>query len=127
MFRLQMTVKESDTHIIFDLLHGVAKDFRMVEVNPDYHPHTNGATPPAAATGVKQTNPKWALRMWPQIEPVFKQAKATGTGILAYDDPRLIAILVNAGNSASTITPLLSELRRCGKLVRPHRGMYKLP
>ena len=128
-FRLQMTVRDRDLQTIFDLLHDVARDFKMIELQ---HGKPNGTdvpveTPRDYESYKKEHSGRWATRLWPELEPLFRQQKERGDGMIRFDDPRFKEILTKTGNSPSTITPLLSELRRMGKLVRPHRGWYMLP
>lgn len=130
-FRLQMTVDDSDVQTIFDLLHDIAHDFKMIEL-ADEPARTNGGVPTSTPTAYEayknKTSGRWASLLWPMIEPIFKAEKTRSKdGLVQYNDPRLKDVLIKTGNSPSTITPLLSELRRQGKVVRPHRGWYMLP
>jgi hypothetical protein len=128
-FRLQMTVSDRDVQVVFDLLHDVARDIKMVELHDEV---TLAPAPVLAGNGdgriVSNTEKsvRWAMNLWPEVEVVFRQAKASGSPRVRYDDKRLKLILTKAGHSPNTITPLLSELRRMGKLVRPNRGWYTL-
>jgi len=128
-FRLQMTVRERDLQTIFELLHDVARDFRMLELRED-DPRSklNGVIKSATAYQEfrKHAGGQWASKLWPMIEPIFQHEKQRGDGLIRYDDPRLKDILVKTGNSPTTVTPLLSELRKQGLISRPHRGWYML-
>ena len=128
-FRLQATVHDRDVQTVFDLLHEVAQDIKMIELHEgEVKPNGTPAPAPTAYQVHKRDNEgRWALKLWPDIEPLFRSEKSKGDGLIRYDDPRLKAILERTGNSPSTITPLLSELRKLNKLVRPHRGWYMLP
>ena len=128
-FRLQMTVRDRDLQTIFDLLHDVARDFKMIEL---HHGKPNGSSDPAPTSSSyeeyrERNRGKWAYKLWPDVEAIFRQQKKDGDGMVRYDDPRLIQVLVKSGNNPHTITPLLSEFKRQGKLIRPHRGWYMLP
>ena len=127
-FRLQMTVRDRDLQTLFDLLHDVARDFKMIEL---HHGRPNGSEKPMPSPSYEehreQNRGKWAHRLWPDIEAVFRQQRANGDGMVRYTDPRLREVLVKSGNNPHTITPLLSEFKRQGKLTRPHRGWYSLP
>ena len=127
-FRLQMTVRDRDLQTIFDLLHDVARDFKMIELQ---HGKPNGTAEEPVSTSYeefkKQSSGRWATKLWPVFEPIFKSQKERGDGLIRYDDPRLADALVKSGNNPHTVTPLLSEFKRQGKLIRPHRGWYMLP
>lgn len=125
-FRLQMTVRERDMQTIFDLLKDVAQDFKMIELTDSGK--TNGTPLPTAFEKHKrEVGSRWALRIWQEIEPLFRAEREKGDGLIRYDDPRLRDILVKMGHNAHTVTPLLSELRQLKLLNRPHRGWYQLP
>ena len=126
-FRLQMTVRDRDLQTIFDLLHDVARDFKMIELQGG-KPNGVEVPPPTTYEEYKRDHAgRWAVKLWPVFEQLFKSQKERGDGLIRYDDPRLAELLTKSGNSPKTITPLLSEFRKAGKLVRPHRGWYMLP
>lgn len=65
----------------------------------------------------------WALKTWHIIKPAFD---ATHPNPIMYNDQRILMALVKAGHSAATASPLLSALRRLGKLRRTGRGWYQM-
>ena len=152
-YRVQFEVSQPMMETIFDLLKGEATNFRMVEIQmngtatelaPQPIPVKRAAPAPAEPFKPTEAAPlppravdvpvhrphrfpknsdEWALKTWLILKPVFDKSHPTP---LRYDDPRIVQALLKAGHAATTAAPLLSALRRLGKLKRPARGLYMM-
>lgn len=126
-FRVQMTLRDRDLESVLALVHDLASDIKMIELS-EATAKVNGQPGPTPFQQYKkETGSRWAMRLWPEIEAIFKHEKTKGDGLVRYDDQRLKDVLVKFGHNPHTITPLLSELRGLKLLTRPHRGWYSLP
>ena len=147
-YRVAMDLWEEEMHSVFQLLHKDASNLVIKEITdapvvtfPDT-PKTNGKAPeapqaaegkrimhngetvthPSEKEGVKYGGFRWSIVMWDKLEQLFREH-----GVLRFDDDRVAKIIEECGYKKSSRSPLFSDLVKSGRLVRTHRGFYRLP
>ena len=102
----------------------------MLELQPVEEPKRkylgspNYNTPRYANAAIPNYKAKpYAIGMWQMFRPIFI---AAANHSLRHDDPGLIEANQRAGRKGSSVTPILTELVRAGKIGRISRGLYRM-
>jgi hypothetical protein len=66
----------------------------------------------------------WVLNFFDKMKPWFEAAPDR---TLRYDDPRIVQLLIEAGKSPNSLTPMLSEMGHRRLLVKAYKGSWRLP
>jgi len=128
IYRIAMTVNEETMKLVFDLLHGEAKDFQLRDITDQ-----PGTIPVPAINGQdlakKKYTPtdeqrnRWASKHWPDFEAVLR---ASPDFTCSHNDERLRDRMIAKGNAGHSMSPMWTIFERAGKVKRIGRGVYQL-
>jgi hypothetical protein len=132
-FLISCVISEDKIAAVFQLLVGDASDLRVQEILPDadpvFPPHpfrihgAGGDSPPlnVAAPGASPvpSNPPDDARMVDVVLSVFSDGKE-------HHVQEVRRVIAERGFSQTSVSPMMTELRRANRIVVQRRGIYRL-